>query len=306
MPTTDGKALSQTNQVNDLRPTDFVPLVRPSEPDPANQNSIIRADRLALLLGTPGSVPPGPSIPLYAGPGTHTDGPMTQAAATDYANRGPNLRPDLAKSVRFYTRANNSLFDPNGDTALDELNPLQLCAGTTCRVDFGAAGTGPDHLELVFDAAPTQAVPFRVWRDGNFGQNGGGGMIPAKWVANSSPMAFAPAYASLPTGYPFTVGFIVRAYVTIAGSPSEQFFKAKTAGPLPAPSAAAGDTNWEPSSGSAVPTTAFSPAAFIAQFDGAASNIVASIGANGKLVLTYGGSAPAPAPTISNFKATAQ
>ena len=241
----NGKPFSQTNQVNDLRPTDFVPMVRLSEPDPANQNVIIRGDRLTALLGTPGSVPPGPSLPLYGGPGSHTDGPMTQTAATDYANRGPNLRPDLAKSVRHYTRANNPYFDPAGDTALDELPAIFLALGTTCRVDFGAAGTGPDHLELVYDAAPVQAVPLHAFRDGTFGQQGGAG-LPVKWVPANSPMAFAPAYASLPTGFPFTVGFVIRAYVPVNGSPAEEFFKARFAGAWAAPTDATGGANWEP------------------------------------------------------------
>jgi hypothetical protein len=85
MPTTplDGRPLSQTNRVNDLRETDLVPLVRPSEPLPEDQNAVIPAGRLAEILGTtPGTVPPAPTYTLYGAPGTHTDGPMHQAATT--------------------------------------------------------------------------------------------------------------------------------------------------------------------------------------------------------------------------------
>lgn len=254
MPLTfDGRPLSDTNRVNDLRDDDLLPLVRPSEPLPQDQNAHMTGGRVKQLLGGDVGPAPAPGITLYAGSGAHTDGAMTQKAATEYADRGPNLRPDGFKSVRFLTRT-DPRFDQASDHALNELDTLLTCIGTRCFVEFEEK-----HYVTRFDAAPRPGGPGtgpQCWRDGHMAFPTP--LVPARWVGEDSPSAQVKDYTEYPAGFVFTPGTYVGAYVT--SSTTEQFFKAiGPAGSRAAP-VAGGNSQWELVSADQVPvTTTYQP-----------------------------------------------
>lgn len=146
--TLDGRPLSNTNRVNDLRADDLLPLVRPSEALPQDQNAHMTGGRLQELLGAGGGGgTPAPSLPLYSGPGTHTDGPMTQKAGSEL---DPNRRPDFRKVVAYestttpgYTTGRSTIADILATSALH----------TQVVVEFSQYGYGKT-LEFVYDGAP--------------------------------------------------------------------------------------------------------------------------------------------------------
>ena len=174
-------------------------------------------------------------------------------------NRGPNLRPDGFKSVRFLTRT-DPRFDQASDHALDELDTLLACIGTRCFVEFEEK-----HYVTRFDAAPRPGGPGtgpQCWRDGHMASPTP--LVPARWVVEDSASAQVKDYTEYPAGFVFAPGTYVGAYVT--SSTTEQFFKAiGPAGPRAAP-VAGGNSQWELVSADQVPvTTTYQPVATISE-----------------------------------------
>jgi lysophospholipase L1-like esterase len=150
------------------------------------------------------------------------------------------------KAVRFISRA-HPLADQYSDHFRDELKPLSMFMGTICRVDFGAAGTGREYYELVYDSEPRTPAGsgLHAWRDGHTAPPTP--QVPVKWVVYGSPeslTANVPAYSpnfnstGRPAGYP--VDYTVTAEV----DGEEGFYKSRVAGQLPAPTDPVQDANW--------------------------------------------------------------
>ena len=249
MASLDGRPLSNTNLVNDLRDDDQLSLVRPSEPLPQDQNAHISGGRMKELLGggtAPGN--PAPAMNLYMGPGTHIDGPMSQKAATDYANRGPNTASGSAYHVVRYAR----ITDPRWTSGISTLDSLQ--ASGVVGLEDRARVVDPlpgDPKEYVFVYTPGT---LNCWRDGDRVERSSG-----QWVDASSPAALAvnvPVYdptfnsTGTPPGYP--IGFEVR-YTPTGGV--EGHYVADVAGQLAAPGATAGQ--WHQVAPSLAPSPLF-------------------------------------------------
>lgn len=181
---------------------------------------------------------------VVGGPTTKTRGTGLRNALGQFvdwvkelADRGPNDRPDLAKSVRHLTRTNNPQFDLASDHALDELDTELGCLGTRCYVDFETS----DYV-LVYDDRPRPGGPAsgpQCWRDGKM--KAPTPMVPCQWVRAEDVRVNVPLYDAQfnangnPPGYP--IGYEVR-YTPAGGT--EGHYAADVAGQLAAPGATAG------------------------------------------------------------------
>ena len=245
-----GRPFSQLNQVNDLRGDDFVPLLRTSEPLPDDQNVIISGQRLEELLGDGSGGGGGGTVPypLYAGPGTHTDGPMHQLAATLLANRSPNLTPGNVKQARFYSNADRTAFGP-----LEE--------GVTAEEEFARHATAPLNLGMFFtvelpvnklyyiayDDGTNTTVPAglrrTVFRTGDQEPNDFANGMLVEWGSPEAAAANIPLLDPSRTDYPFP--FTVKRPI---GGTVYFFGTAAPGGPFPAPTTTAGTADWKPES----------------------------------------------------------
>lgn len=158
------------------------------------------------------------------------------------------------KSVLFLNQEEAAAAGRAGDLSLDQIDSLTIVNGNLARTEF--ARNGVHDYRAAYDGSPDPSFLGYLDGDGvkrpeHFGQYGG--LAPLKWYPVNSPAATVPAYPMLPAGYVFTDGELVRAFVPDATT--EQFFAAIGPGPKPAPTSAAGDSNYRKVNEADVPTT---------------------------------------------------
>jgi hypothetical protein len=258
MLTPDGRKFSELNQANDLRAGDWLPFLRLSEPLPDDQNVIISEQRLQEILGNGSGGTPGPSLPLYASPGIHTDGPLHQLAATLLAYTA-NAHGN-GFQARWLTDAQRDA-DPTGGTSAETLlrtGADRMHLGNLIAVEFDGSGTRWNDYRVEYDGAPRTgpASPgVRVYRTGD---HEAGELLPAKLVKATEARAFTP-YASI-NGLTYLWHTNEYSSQYVGAPPAEQFFKyvGPDAAVAPAPTGdPATDAGvWEVVSFTAIPVVA--------------------------------------------------
>lgn len=241
MASLDGRSLSNTNLVNDLRADDLLPIVRTSEPLPQDQNAHMSGARLKELLGAGGAAgTPAPAMNLYAGPGTHTDGPMNQKATTDYGNRGANLTAGGYAAVTVLSQA--SIGYAAGMATRAELDPTKLFLGSVCRAEFTDATDGTRNQGATYRLTYDPAGTLLVYRDGSLS---GARDQPASWVDIAGPAAVRANIRAITATMP-TPAFVLGEVGTYTRAAIEGFYRylAPAGGTYAAPTASI-DANWE-------------------------------------------------------------
>lgn len=146
------------------------------------------------------------------------------------------------KSVIFLTHEDAVAAGRPTDLSLDQIPQNTITGGNLAYVDLPT--NGQHHYIAKYDGSATPQL--RTFIDGrgvpDFNRSPQDGLVPLHWLPVNSPAAGVPAYPQLPSGYVFTAGELVRAFVPDAAS--EQFFAAISGGPHPAPTSAGGDGNW--------------------------------------------------------------
>ena len=190
-------------------------------------------------------------LPLARPSGTTAAGANLGISGATLKRLAPtgNSAPGSDKRVRFQTAAQLAAA-PDGGDSLDGLNPATLVLGGLAWVEFHASLGYGITLRLLYDGATRTPAGsgLTAFRTGDLVA---GDTVPVRWALASGPQVGVPAYPQKPAGYVFALNELVRAYVSDV--PSEQFFSAKAATALPAPTVSTGDANWLPVSASSLP-----------------------------------------------------